>query len=91
VERKLTAFERLLKELALEPEQAACMGDDLPDLPLLERCVLAVTVPDAPDLVRARAHYVSRRRGGHGAVREVCELILAAQDELPNQLEKYLT
>ena len=90
-ERKLPAFERLLQELGLRPEQAACMGDDLPDLPLLERCVLAVTVPDAPDQVRACAHYVSRRRGGHGAVREVCELILAAQDALGSQLAKYRT
>lgn len=90
-ERKLTAFERLLRDLDLQPEQAACMGDDLPDLPMLERCVLAITVPDAPDQLRARAHYVSRRRGGHGAVREVCELILAAQDGLSVQLAKYQT
>jgi 3-deoxy-D-manno-octulosonate 8-phosphate phosphatase (KDO 8-P phosphatase) len=88
-EHKLAAFERLLRDLDLRSEQAACMGDDLPDLPLLERCGLAVTVPDAPDQVRARAHYVSRRRGGCGAVREVCELILAAQDALSGQLAKY--
>jgi 3-deoxy-D-manno-octulosonate 8-phosphate phosphatase (KDO 8-P phosphatase) len=90
-EHKLAAFERLLRDLDLGPQQAACMGDDLPDLPVLERCVLAVTVPDAPDQVRARAHYVSRRRGGHGAVREVCELILAAQDALSDQLARYRT
>jgi 3-deoxy-D-manno-octulosonate 8-phosphate phosphatase (KDO 8-P phosphatase) len=89
VERKLAAFERLLQELHLEPGQAACMGDDLPDLALLERCVLAVTVPDAPDIVRARAHYVTRRHGGRGAVREACELILEAQDGLRAQLAKY--
>ncbi len=88
-EHKLAAFERLLRDLDLRPEQAACMGDDLPDLPVLERCMLAVTVPDAPDQVRARAHYVSRRRGGHGAVREVCELILAAQGALSSQLARY--
>ena len=90
VERKLAAFEELLRGLSLAPAQAACMGDDLPDLALLERCGLALAVPDAPDVVRARAHYVTRRAGGRGAVREACELILEAQDQLPGQLAKYL-
>jgi len=88
-ERKLAAFEQLLQKLTLEPGQVACMGDDLPDLALLERCALAVTVPDAPDVVRSRAHYVTRRRGGGGAVREACELILEAQDALQAQLAVY--
>jgi 3-deoxy-D-manno-octulosonate 8-phosphate phosphatase (KDO 8-P phosphatase) len=90
VERKLDVLELLLQTLALKPGQAACMGDDLPDLALLERCALAVTVPDAPDAVRARAHYVTRRPGGRGAVREVCELILEAQDALQSQISRYL-
>jgi len=90
-ERKLAAFDDLLRKLTLEPGQVACMGDDLPDLALLERCALAVTVPDAPDVVRSRAHYVTRRRGGGGAVREACELILEAQDALRAQLAGYLT
>jgi 3-deoxy-D-manno-octulosonate 8-phosphate phosphatase (KDO 8-P phosphatase) len=89
-EDKLVAFERLLRDLAVTADQAACMGDDLPDLPLLERCALAIAVPDAPDVVRARAHYVTRRAGGRGAVREACELILEAQDRLQAQLAKYL-
>src|SRR5262249_30648423 len=70
VEHKLVAFEKLLQGLRLAPGQTACMGDDLPDLALLERCGLAVAVPDAPEVVRARAHYVTRRPGGRGAVRE---------------------
>lgn len=90
VERKLVAFEQLLRGLGLTPGQAACMGDDLPDLPLLARCALAVTVPDAPDALRARAHYVTRRPGGRGAVREACELILEAQGALQAQLAPYL-
>jgi 3-deoxy-D-manno-octulosonate 8-phosphate phosphatase (KDO 8-P phosphatase) len=90
VERKLAAFEPLLEKLTLDAGQVACMGDDLPDLALLERCALAVAVPDAPDLVRSRAHYVTRRRGGGGAVREACELILEAQDALQAQLAGYL-
>jgi len=91
VEHKLAAFEELLRELSLAPAQTACMGDDLPDLALLERCGLALTVPDAPDVVRTRAHYVTRRAGGRGAVREACELILEAQDQLHSQLAKYLS
>jgi len=79
------------QELELEPAQAASIGDDLPDLALFERCVLAFAVPEAPDLVRAHAHYVTRRPGGRGAVREACELILEAQDQLRTQLASYLT
>jgi 3-deoxy-D-manno-octulosonate 8-phosphate phosphatase (KDO 8-P phosphatase) len=86
---KLAAFERLLAETGLRADQAACMGDDLPDLPLLRRCALGITVPDAPEAVRARAALVTQRPGGHGAVREVCELILAAQGTLGHALEPY--
>ena len=87
---KLAAFDVLLKELALRPEQAACIGDDLPDLPLISRCGLGVTVPEAPRLLLDRAHYVTRRAGGRGAVRELCELLLDAQGALTGALEPYL-
>ena len=89
-EDKLAAFSSLLAAHGLEPEQVACMGDDLPDLPLLTRCGLAVTVPEAPDAIRSRAHYVTRRGGGRGAVREVCELLMQAQGTLARALEDYL-
>ncbi|MGE5626354.1 MAG: KdsC family phosphatase [Bacillota bacterium] len=78
-EQKLPIFERLLKKLGLTTEQAACVGDDLPDLPLLERAGLAIAVPNALDPIKARAHYVTRMDGGRGAVREICDLIMAAQ------------
>ena len=87
---KLAAVTDLLEELGLAPEQAACVGDDLPDLPLLSRCGLAVAVPEAPRWLLDRAHYVTRRAGGRGAVREVCELLLRAQGALPQALERYL-
>ena len=90
VEHKLEAFEHLLTALGLKAGQAACVGDDLPDLALLARCGLAVTVPDAPDALHAHAHYVTRRPGGRGAVREVCELILEAQGALQAQIARYL-
>ncbi len=90
VDDKLAAMQALLADLKLAPEQAAFMGDDVIDLPVLRRVGLAVSVPDAPQLVRDHAHYVSRRAAGHGAVREVCEMILAAQGNLDAQLAPYL-
>ncbi|MEP7206083.1 MAG: HAD hydrolase family protein [Casimicrobiaceae bacterium] len=76
---KLAPWERLRGELDLGPEHCAHIGDDIPDLPLLQRCGLAVTVPHAPAEVRAAAHLVTQRDGGAGAVREVCDLLLAAR------------
>ncbi|HEV2332949.1 MAG TPA: HAD hydrolase family protein [Gammaproteobacteria bacterium] len=78
-EDKLPIYERLLKQLGLRAEETACVGDDLPDLPLLERAGLAVAVANAQMPVRAKAHYVTGATGGMGAVREVCDLILSAQ------------
>lgn len=71
-------FEALLAELELEPAQAAFMGDDLPDLPVMRLAGLALSVPDAVPDVRAAAHWVSQFAGGDGAVREACELVIAA-------------
>ena len=81
-EDKLTPWEALRSELALSPAACAHIGDDLPDVPVFVRCGLAVSVPHAPPVVRARAHFVTKRDGGRGAVRELCELILAAQGVL---------
>ena len=84
-EDKITPWEALVSELALPPAACAHIGDDLPDVPVFARCGLAVSVPHAPPSVRARAHFVTRRDGGRGAVRELCELILSAQDVLDPQ------
>jgi 3-deoxy-D-manno-octulosonate 8-phosphate phosphatase (KDO 8-P phosphatase) len=81
-DNKLGPWERLRQELGIAAEHCAHIGDDLPDLPLLARCGLAATVPHAPEPIRRHAHYVTRAAGGAGAVREVCELILAAKGEL---------
>ena len=81
-EDKLTPWEALRQELALAPAACAHIGDDLPDVPVFARCGFAVTVPHAPDSVRAQAHFVTGRNGGDGAVRELCEMILAAQGVL---------
>ena len=76
---KLPAWERLRTSLGLTAQACAHIGDDLPDVPLLRACGLAASVPHAPDEVKRHAHYVTRRDGGHGAARELSELILAAQ------------
>jgi 3-deoxy-D-manno-octulosonate 8-phosphate phosphatase (KDO 8-P phosphatase) len=79
---KLAAFSELLGRCGTGAEACAYLGDDLVDLPVMKRCGLAVTVPDAPALVRRQAQYVTRARGGHGAAREFCEIILHAQGSL---------
>jgi 3-deoxy-D-manno-octulosonate 8-phosphate phosphatase (KDO 8-P phosphatase) len=90
VEDKLAVMQSLLAELKLAPEAAAFMGDDVVDLPVMRRVGLALSVPAAPQVVRDHAHYVSQREAGHGAVREVCEMILGAQGTLDAQLAPYL-
>jgi 3-deoxy-D-manno-octulosonate 8-phosphate phosphatase (KDO 8-P phosphatase) len=90
VEDKLAVMQALLAELKLAPEAAAFMGDDVVDLPVMRRVGLALSVPAAPQVVRDHAHYVSLREAGHGAVREVCEMILGAQGTLNAQLAPYL-
>ncbi|MGH8620761.1 MAG: KdsC family phosphatase [Burkholderiales bacterium] len=79
---KLAAFSEVLGRCRVGAEACAYVGDDWVDLPVMERCGLAVAVPDAPAPVRRRAQYVTRARGGRGAVREVCEIILHAQGAL---------
>ncbi|HEX8978263.1 MAG TPA: HAD-IIIA family hydrolase [Parasulfuritortus sp.] len=86
---KLAAYEAMLKETGLRQEEVAYMGDDLVDLPVLRRCGLACTVPDAPDEVKARSHYATRAAAGRGAAREVCELIMRAQGSWEAQLAHY--
>lgn len=91
VEHKWLAMQRLIEELKLAPDAAAYMGDDVVDLPVMRRVGLAITVPSSPQLVRDHAHYLTQREGGHGAVRETCELIMAAQGTLDKQLAVYLS
>lgn len=79
---KLVAFEKILKEVSLTPEQVAYIGDDLIDWPVMQKVGLAVAVADAHPLLLPKAHYVTQIPGGRGAVRELCDLILQAQDKL---------
>lgn len=79
-EDKYEAFRGLLDDLGLAARQAAVMGDDLPDLPLMQAAGLALAVADAVPEVRAAAHWVSALPGGMGAVREGCDLLVAARE-----------
>ncbi len=89
-EDKLLAFQALLAASGLRPEQCAFMGDDVVDLPAMLQCGIAFAVPNAADLVLMHAHYVTRKKGGHGAVREVCELIMRAQGQFDLQMAPFL-
>ncbi len=91
VDDKLEVYHRLLRKLDLAEEETSYMGDDLPDLPVLRRCGLALSVPNAPDVVRNHVHYVTSAPGGRGAAREACEFLLRARGALDNQLRTYLT
>lgn len=80
-EDKRPAAEQMLQALGLGWEQAAAMGDDWPDLPVLRRCAFACAPSNGHEEVRAAAHYVTRSRGGDGAVRELCDLLLVASGQ----------
>jgi 3-deoxy-D-manno-octulosonate 8-phosphate phosphatase (KDO 8-P phosphatase) len=77
-EDKRPAAEDILASLGLQWHQAAAMGDDWPDLPMLRRAALACAPANAHAEVRAVAHVVTQARGGDGAVRELCDLLLVA-------------
>ncbi len=86
---KVPAYEEMLKQLGVRDEQVCAIGDDLMELPLLRRAGLAVAVPNAVEEVKRASAYVTRRFGGHGAVREVVELILKSKGLWDKVLERY--
>jgi 3-deoxy-D-manno-octulosonate 8-phosphate phosphatase (KDO 8-P phosphatase) len=90
VENKLMAYEDLLAKFNLHDEEVAYVGDDLPDIAIIRRVGLGVAVANAADMVKEFALYQTTRSGGEGAVREVCELILQAQDTFKTVHEAFL-
>ncbi len=90
IDDKRAAMNDLLSRLGLGFEQAGYMGDDVVDLPLLRACGFSATVADGHPLVLDRVDHVSRFGGGRGAVREVCEFLLAAQNRIDTALAPYL-
>lgn len=79
---KTVAYQQLLQQLSLHDSQVAYVGDDVPDLALIQRCGLGIAVNDAHPAVQQGADYITRCVGGHGAVREVCDLLLLANGQL---------
>jgi 3-deoxy-D-manno-octulosonate 8-phosphate phosphatase (KDO 8-P phosphatase) len=88
---KRTAFAEALAYGEVQAEQACFVGDDLPDLPLLRQCGLAVAVADGCSEVRTAAQYITRAAGGRGAVREVIELILRCQGRWQQVIQPFVT
>ena len=87
---KIPAYESLISDVGLDIEQVAYVGDDVVDLPIMTRVGFAIAVQDAHPYVKKHAHWITQNVGGHGAVRDVCELILEARGLLTQTLESYL-
>lgn len=87
---KVPAFQQLCARLELVPEQVAYVGDDINDVPVMAKVGLAIAVANAQPLVVNYAHWQTHAAGGHGAAREVCELIMQAQGTLAQQFGRFL-
>lgn len=87
---KLKAFEEIKNCLGFEDHEIAYIGDDLPDLPLIQRAGFGVAVANALPQVKEFATFVTEKKGGKGAVREVCDLILTAQNKQNLAITRYL-
>ncbi len=86
---KLEAFEQILSETGLKSYQTGYMGDDLIDIPVMRRAGFAAAVPNSVPHVFPHAHYVTKARGGHGAAREICEIILHIQGLWDGVTQRY--
>ena len=87
---KRPAYEKLMQQTGLTPQQIAYVGDDVVDLPIMTRVGLAIAVQDAHRLVKQHAHWQTPSAGGRGAARDVCELIMEAQGTLGDAFAHYL-
>lgn len=86
---KAQAYHNLVKKLGFDYSQVACLGDDLPDIPMIEHSGLGCAVANAVPRVKACANWVTTKPGGHGAVRELCELIMEAQQSHDAAFARY--
>jgi len=86
---KLEISEEILKQRFLDYAHIAYVGDDIVDIPLLKKVGFSVAVADAAEDVKKCVDYVTKTKGGHGAVREVCEIILQSQDKWGDVAKKY--
>ena len=89
-EDKLNCLNDILSDKGLKAEEVAYVGDDLPDLAVIRRVGLGLSVPNAHPFVREHAIGITQAQGGHGAIREVCDLIMRAHGTLDDALAAYL-
>lgn len=90
IQDKRTAFEEILRQEKLNPSEAAFVGDDVIDLPVMRHCGLAIAVANARREVKLEAHYVTLHAGGDGALRDAVEYILKAQGKWKQIVEQYI-
>jgi 3-deoxy-D-manno-octulosonate 8-phosphate phosphatase (KDO 8-P phosphatase) len=86
---KIPALEEILAAAKVAPDECAYIGDDVGDIPVMRRVGFAVAVADAVEETKQAAHYVTKLKGGRGAVREVTDLILKAQGRWEELMKQY--
>ena len=87
---KIPAYEELIKEVGVTPEETAYVGDDVVDLPVMRKVGLAIAVQDAHPLVLKHSHWQTPSGGGRGAARDVCEMLMEARGVLKVEMDSYL-
>ena len=91
IQDKRTVFEEILNKEGLEADEAAYVGDDVIDLPVMRHCGLAIAVPNARKEVKDEAHFITDHAGGDGALRDALEYILKAQGKWKRVVEEYIS
>ena len=86
---KIKALEEILAEAGVTTDECSYIGDDVGDIPVMRRVALAVAVSDAVEETKQAAHYITALKGGQGAVREVCDLVLKAQGRWDEVMERF--
>ena len=86
---KIKSFADIRKRFKVKPEEIAFLGDDIIDVPILKRVGLAACVPDATSEAKSAAHYITKKPGGGGAIREFCEMILKSQGKWEGVTKRY--
>ena len=90
IQDKLTVFEEIIRRAKIDASEAAFVGDDVIDLPVMRNCGFAIAVANARDEVKAEAQYVTPHSGGDGALRDAVEFIFKAQGKFEEVVEKYI-
>jgi 3-deoxy-D-manno-octulosonate 8-phosphate phosphatase (KDO 8-P phosphatase) len=90
IQDKLTVFQGILDQEGMDAGEAAYVGDDVIDLPVMRHCGLAIAVPNAREEVKNEAHFITEHAGGDGALRDAVEYILKAQGKWERVFEQYI-